>query len=83
MKAKLDVRSGKNYIYFVADRNHPDLYSYDGDKVKAEGRLCSNGKIICYAFPLDWLESEGDLPEEFIPIREREYNKFKQYSAKK
>ena len=79
--AKLDVRPGKNYIYFVADRNHPDLYSYDGTLVKTKGRLCSNGKIICYAFPLDWLTSEGDLPEELIPIREKEYSKFKKYSA--
>lgn len=76
---KLDVRPGKNYLYFVADRNHPDLYSYDGDKVRAEGRLCSNGKIICYAFPLDWLTSEGDLPKEFEPIREKAYDKFKKY----
>ena len=80
--AKLDVKPGKNYIYFVADRNHPDLYSYDGNKVKSEGRLCSNGKIICYAFPLDWLNSEGDLPEEFIPIKEKEYSKFKRYTTK-
>lgn len=80
--AKLDVKPGKNYIYFVADRNHPDLYSYDGNRVKSDGRLCSNGKIICYAFPLDWLESEGDLPEEFVTTREKEYAKFKRYSAK-
>ena len=80
--AKLDVRSGKNYIYFVADRNHPDLYSYDGDKVKADGRLCSNGKIVCYAFPLGWLTSEGPLPEEFVPVKEKEYSKFKKFFSK-
>lgn len=81
--ARLDVRPGKNYIYFVADRNHPDLYSYDGERVKNEGKLVFNGKIVCYAFPLDWLDSEGDLPEEFVPIREKEYDKFKKYQAKK
>ena len=79
----LDVRPGKNYIYFVADRNHPDLYSYDGDKVKASGTLCSNGKIPCYAFPLAWLSCEGDLPEEYVQAREKEYAKFKRYKAKR
>lgn len=80
--ARLDVRPGKNYIYFVADRNHPDLYSYDGDKVKKEGKLCSNGKIICYAFPLDWLDSEGELPENYKARKELEYKKFQRYQAK-
>lgn len=79
--AKVNVRSGKNYIFFVADRNHLDLYSYDGDKVKSSGRLCTNGKIVCYAFPLDWLDSEGDLPEDLVEVREKEYNKFKRYVA--
>lgn len=79
----LDVRPGKNYIFFVADRNHPDLYSYDGDKVKQEGTLCSNGKITCYAFPLAWLSCEGELPSEYVSVREREYKKFKRYKSKK
>lgn len=80
--SKLEVKPGKNYLFFCCDRNHTDLYSFDGDEVKSKGRLCSNGKIICYAFPLDFLTSEGELPEEFVPIREKEYNKFKKYSDK-
>lgn len=80
--AKIDVKPGKNYLFFCCDRNHTDLYSYDGDKVREYGRLCSNGKIVCYAFPLDWLTSEGDLPEELVPVRDREYAKFKKFSSK-
>lgn len=80
--SKMEVKSGKNYLFFCCDKNHPDLYSYDGDLVKKQGRLCSNGKIICYAFPLSFLTSEGDLPEEYLPIRKREYSKYKKYSQK-
>lgn len=80
--AKLAVKPGKNYLYFVADRNHPDLYSYDGDKVRELGKFVFNGKIVCYAFPLDWLVSEGDLPEELEAEREKEYKKFKKFNEK-
>lgn len=80
--SKLAVKPGKNYLYFVADRNHMDLYSYDGDKVIEAGKFAFNGKIVCYAFPLDWLQSEGDLPEELEAEREKEYAKFKRYSEK-
>lgn len=76
------VREGKNYLYFVADRNHPDLYSYDGTRVRNECQLSTNGKIYCYNIPLDWLVSEGDLPEELIPIREKEYKKFQKFTKK-
>ena len=81
--ARTDVRPGKNYIFFVADRNHLDLYSYDGDRVKKEGKVCSNGTITCIAFPLDWLDNEGELPEVLVQAREKEYKKFKRYQAKK
>ena len=73
----MKVREGKNYLFFVADRNHPDLYSYDGDKVKEKCKISSNGKILCYNIPLSWLNNEGDLPEELVTIKEEEYNKFK------
>lgn len=80
--AKTNVRPGKNYLYFVADRNHLDLYSYDGSKVIEMSKFVFNGKIVCYAFPLDWLQSEGDLPEELEVEREKEYKKFKKFNAK-
>lgn len=76
------VRDGKNYLFFCCDRNHPDLYSYDGTKVRESKRLCTNGKIICYHFPLDWLDNEGELPEEYHVIRDREYTKFKKFASK-
>lgn len=81
--AKTSVRDGKNYLFFCCDRNHTSLYSYDGTRVKNDGRLCSNGKIVCYAFSLDWLSDEGDLPDELVKIREREYAKYKRKFASK
>lgn len=71
------VREGKNYLFFAGDRNHPDLYSYDGHKVKLNCKLTSNGKIYCYCIPLSWLENEGELPDELQTIRNQEYEKFK------
>jgi hypothetical protein len=71
-----NVGSGKNYLYFVVDSRYPSLYSYDGDKVKKECKLASNGKIYCYQIPLDWLTNEGDLPTEFLSIKEAEYKKY-------
>ena len=71
------VREGKNYVYFCADRNMQDLYSYDGTKVRNECKVCSNGKIYCYEIPLHWLVNEGDLPQELIEVKNAQYNKFK------
>ena len=31
---KKEVRPEKNFVYFACDRNLPDLYSYDGSKVR-------------------------------------------------
>lgn len=71
-----NVRSGKNYLYFVVDPKYPDLYSYDGDKVKKECKLTSNGKIYCYQIPMDWLNNEGELPSEFLSTKEAENRKY-------
>jgi hypothetical protein len=71
-----NIRPGKNYLYFVVDTKLPFLYSFDGDKVKKECKLTSNGKIYCYQIPLEWLENSGDLPEEFIKTKNKEYEKY-------
>lgn len=76
------VRDGKNFVFFAGDRNHPDLYSYDGTKVKQDCKVTSNGKIYCYCIPLSWLNNEGDLPKELEQIKEQEYNKFKNKSKR-
>lgn len=77
------VKEGKNYIFFVADRNWQDLYSFDGTKVKETCKISSNGKILVYDIPLSYLSNEGELPEKLIAYRENEYNKFKIKSKKK
>jgi len=77
------VREGKNYVFFAGDRNHPDLYSYDGSKVKTQCKITSNGKIYCYCIPLSWLENEGDLPDDLKEIKEREYQNYKKRFSKK
>lgn len=70
------VRSGKNYLFFCCDKKYPDLYSYDGSRVLSECKITTNGKIYCYQVPLDWLTNEGDLPEQFIPERDKELSKY-------
>ena len=73
---------GKGYLFFAADRNHQNLYSYDGGKVRKECRMVSNGKIFCYCIPLDWLVDEGELGEEEVKERERQYSRFRRTSGK-
>ena len=77
------VPNGKGYLYFAGDRNHPDLYSYDGYKVKTQCKITSNGKIYCYCIPLSWLNSEGELPSDLVVMRNAEYEKFKKKYSKK
>lgn len=83
LAATSKVRDGKNYIFFVADRNWIDLYSFDGTKVKETCKISSNGKIPVYAIPLSYLNNEGELPKKLIAFRQREYDKFKLKSKKK
>ena len=78
----MKVRDGKNYLFFAEANSYPDLYSYDGTKVKKECNVTSNGKIYCYCIPLSWLNSEGDLPTDLIPIRERELTKLRESQRK-
>lgn len=75
--ATTKVSKGKNYLYFVADRNWQDLYSFDGDKVKSECKITSNGKILVYNIPLSWLNNEGNLPQTLVDCKQKEYDKFK------
>lgn len=77
------VRDGKNYIFFVADRNWLDLYSFDGTKVKQNCKISSNGKILVYDIPLSYLNNEGELPQKLVTFREKEYDKFKLKTKKK
>ena len=76
------VNPGKCYIYFVADRNYKDLYSFDGDRVKKECGLIYNGKIYCFDIPISWLNNEGPLTPELEKHRENEYERFKKFVAK-
>lgn len=78
-----DVRPEKCFVYFACDRNLPDLYSYDGSKVREECGMTTNGKIVVYEIPLDWLDNEGELPKEFISIRDKEYAKYKKKMLKR
>jgi hypothetical protein len=78
-----EVRPGKNFLFFCSDRNWNDLYSYDGSKVKEKCEVGTNGKIAVYEIPLDWLENEGDLPEQFVEVRKQEYAKYRKKMLKK
>lgn len=76
------VSNSKVFIYFVADRNHRDLYSFDGAWVRTNCKLTYNGKIYCYCIPMSALCNEGELPKELEQAREIEYEKFKRYKEK-
>lgn len=76
------VTNGKVYIYFVADRNHMDLYSFDGAFVRKNCKVTSNGKIYCYCVPMHMLVNEGELPQNLVEERAVEYAKFKAYKEK-
>ena len=78
----MKVSNNKVYLYFVADRNYPNLYSIDGREVRSKCKIGSNGKIYCYYVPLTMLTNEGELPEEIQKCREKEYIKFKKYQEK-
>jgi hypothetical protein len=69
------------FIFFCCDRNLTDLYAIDSNRVRENCSVCTNGKIDCYEIPLSYLRSMGDLPEEYIAIRDREYSKFKKYKG--
>ena len=76
------VKAEKCYVYFCCDRNYPDLYSYDGLKVRQECKITTNGKIPCFEIPLDWLVNEGELPDNLKLIQQKEYEKYKNYKSK-
>ena len=80
----LKVRDGKNYLFFCCDKKlNNNLYSFDGTKVKSDCGLISNGKIMCYDIPLDYLNLEGDLPNTLKSIRDLEYNKYRKLLTKR
>lgn len=75
----LKVHEGTNYVYFCADRNLTDLYSYEGSDVIGKCSVCSNGKIDCYEIPLAGLTNLGPLPEALAEAREEELRKYNTY----
>lgn len=76
------VQPRKCYVYFAADRNYKNLYSYDGEKVMQKCPVQKNGHGTVYVIPMSWLNDEGKLPERFIPDRDAEYEKYKKYQEK-
>lgn len=84
-RLKINKNAEKNYIFFCADRNHPDLYSVDTKKVLSlnSGGLFNNNGTICYTIPLEWLENEGELPKDLATRRDKEYDRFKKSQGKK
>jgi len=84
MEALVDVNKvvdGTNYLFFAADKNRTDLYSFSGDIARACS-IKSNGKIACYCIPLSYLKSEGQLPLELVSKRDSEYKKFQRFTNK-
>ncbi len=69
--------SGKSYVIFCGDRILKDLYSFDNKKVREECDITSNGKIMCFNIPLEWLINEGELTPDMISLRDAEYLNFK------
>lgn len=76
------IMPNKTYLYFVADRNYPYLYSVDTQNVKGKCPIIYNGKIYCYSIPIHLLNTEGELTPELEKERQFEYEKFKKYKEK-
>ena len=63
--AECKVKVGVNYIRFTKDPNRKGiLYKVDGDRVREECEITSNGKIKCFVVPLGWLEEVGTRAQE-------------------
>ena len=53
--AKYKVTNGVNKIRFTKAGSYNGIYSADGDSIR-KSPIDSNGRIECYAVPLDTLE---------------------------
>lgn len=74
------ITSGKNFLFFCADRNHTNLYSFDGGRVMENCECVVNGRYCkVYKIPMNWLTDEGKLPSELEPVRAKEYAKYQDY----
>ncbi len=71
------------YLFFVGDRNWKNLYSFDGARVMQECPMQKNGRGLVYVIPLDFLEDEGELPDELERERQRLYPDWKKKFTKK
>ena len=76
------VADGNSYVFFSADRNWTHLYRYDGHKVLTECKKQKNGRCYVYCIPLAWLEDIGEVPERFIPERNKSYEEYKKFHEK-
>ena len=76
------VNPGKQYVVFSADKNMRNLYSYNGNDVLRNCKTQSNGKGRVYIVPLSYLTDEGELPERFIPERNKSYEAYKKFAEK-
>ena len=77
------VRPEKCFVMFIGDKNHPNLYSYNGEKVRRECRVQKNGRGQVFCVPLSWLEDEGELPKELKEQRKKDYPLWKERFTKK
>lgn len=57
--ATYKVKYGKNLLRFTRTPSMPGVYSFDGERVRMNCDINSNGKIDCYVVPLSWI-----VPEE-------------------
>lgn len=62
--AECKVKCGTNFIRFTKDPNRKGLYQLDGDRVRSECEVTSNGKIKCFVVPLGWLEEVETRAQE-------------------
>ena len=62
--AECKVKCGMNFIRFTKDPNRKGLYQLDGDRVRSECEVTSNGKIRCFVVPLGWLEEVETRAQE-------------------
>lgn len=67
-------------LYFCGDINYPNLYAIDYKKLD-DYSIGNNGSIYCFEVPLKDLIDLGELPEEYLPLKEKELQKFKKFNS--
>jgi len=70
-------KDNNNQLFFCLDKDYPNVYEFDIEKVKKEAEITTNGSIYCYKIPISWLKEVRKLNNREIKLKEKEISKYK------